>query len=191
MTLGLAQRMKMPLFASSLAQNSARIMKSLYEFLETRKPLSLPAFLSAWIAPSAAFQFELPTAVKFSMPLVPSISVVQPLSHGMLGIESQPASATTKAAAAIAETRFMGAPPFGWVGCCRTRMALLRRTRQAMGSWPHEVALAELDPVVAHDVVGGGAVEHEVRHRALEQELEALVVQLAVAHLDRDRLLLG
>src|SRR5882757_6986519 len=34
----------------------------------------------------------------------------------------------------------------------------------------HEVALAELDPAMAQDVVGGGAVEIEVRQRVAEQQ---------------------
>ena len=49
----------MPLFASSLTQNSAYISKSLYELLETSEGLPLPFFLSATIAPCPSRKFPL------------------------------------------------------------------------------------------------------------------------------------
>jgi hypothetical protein len=53
------------------------------------------------------------------------------------------------------------------------------------------VALADLDAVVAQDVVGGRDVEIEIRHRMAEQELQALVAGFLVASLDHDLLVFG
>jgi len=53
------------------------------ERFETRTLLSLPVLLSARIAPSSARQLALlPVAFQFSMPLVPSINVIQPEPDG-------------------------------------------------------------------------------------------------------------
>src|SRR5262249_6706833 len=54
----------------------------------------------------------------------------------------------------------------GTNGCCTDSTQpgrALKRDRRA-----HEIALAELDPALAQDVVGGGAVEIEVRQRGGE-----------------------
>src|SRR5262245_20561823 len=53
------------------------------------------------------------------------------------------------------------------------------------------VALADLDAVVAQDVVGGGDVEIEVRQRMPEQVLLAVELDLAAAHLHHHLALLG
>src|SRR5688572_33065676 len=95
-------RMKMPLFVPWSAQNSARIWKSLYAFLVTRWLVSFA--LSATIAPPSARQFASPTLSKFSSPLSPSISVVQPLPGIHDGMEEHAASAS---AAANADSRFI------------------------------------------------------------------------------------
>src|SRR5205807_8030390 len=56
---------------------------------------------------------------------------------------------------------------------------------------PHEVALAELDAAVAQDVVGGGAVEIEVRQDVVQQQPLSGELALVGAELDRDLLVLG
>src|SRR5215813_8422797 len=55
----------------------------------------------------------------------------------------------------------------------------------------HEIALAELDAAVAQDVVGGGAVEIEVRQDEIEQQSLPGELALVVAELERDVLVLG
>ncbi len=69
--------MKIPLLASSLAQNSAWIMKSLYLFLVTRWEESLLASLSATTAPSSSRQLLSPTRSQSPI-LLASSSVTQP-----------------------------------------------------------------------------------------------------------------
>src|SRR5579883_17994 len=56
---------------------------------------------------------------------------------------------------------------------------------------PHEVALAELDPAVTQDVVGGRAVEIEVRQHVIEQQSLAGELALARAELERDLFVFG
>src|SRR5579885_1012483 len=53
---------------------------------------------------------------------------------------------------------------------------------------PEEVALADLDTVVAQDGVGGGAVEGEVRDNGADQVTLARVGYLTGAHLQRNLL---
>src|SRR5438445_1696165 len=54
-----------------------------------------------------------------------------------------------------------GVPLAGTNGCWR----------RSERDWrAHEIALAELDPALAQDVVGGGAVEIEIRQRVGEQQ---------------------
>jgi hypothetical protein len=55
----------------------------------------------------------------------------------------------------------------------------------------HEVALADLYAVVTHDVVRGGAVKKEVRHRAVEQKLDAFHLHFAGRALHRDHFVFG
>src|SRR5438552_14811303 len=55
----------------------------------------------------------------------------------------------------------------------------------------HEVALAELDPAMAQDVVGGRAVEIEVRQDEVEQKRLPRELALVRAKLERDLLVLG
>src|SRR5262245_64607539 len=62
----------------------------------------------------------------------------------------------------------------------------LQRHRRA-----HEVALAELDAGVAQDVVGGGAVEIEIRQDEVEQQRLSGELALVGAELERDVLVLG
>src|SRR3954470_4022597 len=77
-------------------------------------------------------------------------------------------------------------------GACRPRQyqtqasKSLQRHRLA-----HEVALAELDAAVAQDVVGGGAVEIEVRQDEVEQQRLPGELALVAAELERDVLVLG
>src|SRR5690242_1368695 len=66
----------------------------------------------------------------------------------------------------------------------------LRRSRGTKKSaglrFTQVIRLAELDPVVAEDVVGRRDVEVEVRQRVPHQVLQAGVAALAVAHLQDD-----
>src|SRR5262245_41248232 len=55
----------------------------------------------------------------------------------------------------------------------------------------HEVALAELDPAVTHEVVGGGAVEVKVRQDEIEQQGLPGELALVAAERKRDLLVLG
>src|SRR5262245_34265996 len=85
----------------------------------------------------------------------------------------------------------------GWVpafagtnGCCTdsTQQACaLQRDRRA-----HEIALAELNPALAQDVVGGGAVEIEIRQRVGEQQrLAGELARRSARERDLDRLVLA
>src|SRR5258705_10212452 len=74
MAVGSLHGMKMPLLASSSAQNSALIWKFLYEFLVTRWP---PLPLSATNAPSSMRQLASPVLSQSPM-VLPSVSVTQP-----------------------------------------------------------------------------------------------------------------
>src|SRR5262249_41627538 len=76
----------------------------------------------------------------------------------------------------------------GTNGACVTRhKSALQRDRRA-----HEIALAELDPAVAQDVVGGGAVEIEVRQRVGEQQrLAGELARRPARERDLDRLVLA
>src|SRR5512145_3220891 len=105
MVFGSAQRMKMPLFVVSSAQNSTRRSKSLYAFFDTRKP---PLPLSATTAPPSARQLASPTRSKFSSPLSPSMSVVQPLPGTQDGMDEHAASAS---AAAVTSDDFIFCSP--------------------------------------------------------------------------------
>ena len=76
--VGSWQRMKMPLLASSLAQNSTYTWKSLYLVLVTRCAAAWLVRLSATIAPSSTRQLVSPTR-SHSLPMVlPSNSETQP-----------------------------------------------------------------------------------------------------------------
>src|SRR5687767_14834668 len=97
----------MPLFALSAAQNSMRSWKSWYELFDSRKP---PLPLSPTIAPSSARQLTSPTRWKFSRPLVPSSSVVQPLPGTHDGIEEQ---AESRSAAKATSPYFILFPSSG------------------------------------------------------------------------------
>src|SRR6266404_8901434 len=56
----------------------------------------------------------------------------------------------------------------------------------------HEIALAELDPALAQDVVGGGAVEIEIRQRVGEQQrLADELARRSARERDLDRLVLA
>src|SRR5262245_49759791 len=70
------------------------------------------------------------------------------------------------------------------------RMRSIRRRLQR-DRLAHEVALAELEAAVAQDVVGGGAVEIEVRQDEIEQQRLAGELALVAAELERDVLVLG
>ena len=98
--------MKMPLFALSLTQNSARTTKSVYELLDTRKPWPFSA-RSAWTTPSTTAQFALPTRFQFSRPFDPSSNVVH--SSPLPIMDSQPASASRQRNA----MRFIERSPWG------------------------------------------------------------------------------
>src|SRR6185503_864817 len=107
MLLRSAQRMNTPLLASSLAQNSTRIMKSLYELFDTRYAGSLPPCV-AWIAPPVAVQLAVRKRSKFSRPFSPSTSLVQPLLPPML---EQPAIASAAMAAETIAVVFIALSP--------------------------------------------------------------------------------
>src|SRR5258706_1590331 len=106
MSLRSAQRMNTPLLASSLAQNSTRTMKSLYELFDTRYADHLPPCV-AWIAPSVAVQLAVGNRSKFSRPFSPSTSLVQPLLPPML---EQPAIASAAMAAETIAVVFIASP---------------------------------------------------------------------------------
>src|SRR5262249_15056857 len=56
----------------------------------------------------------------------------------------------------------------------------------------HEVALAELDAAMAQDVVGGGAVEKEIRQRVGQQQrLPGELARRPAGKSDLDRFVLG
>src|SRR5262245_28682906 len=68
----------------------------------------------------------------------------------------------------------------------------LRASLPAMWSGgSHEVALAEIHAVVAHNVVGGRDVEIEVRQRAVLQQVHAFELLFPGRRLDRETLALG
>src|ERR1700757_3121913 len=64
---------------------------------------------------------------------------------------------------------------------------------QSKRDWrAHEIALAELDPALAQDVVGGGAVEIEIRQRVGEQQrLAGELARRPARERDLDRLVLA
>src|SRR5262249_17573127 len=78
----------------------------------------------------------------------------------------------------------------GTNGCCTDSTQpgrALKRDRRA-----HEIALAELDPALAQDVVGGRAVEIEVRQRVGEQQrLAGELARRPARERDLDRLVLA
>src|SRR6266404_4098420 len=67
------------------------------------------------------------------------------------------------------------------------------RWRRSKRDWrAHEIALAELDPALAQDVVGGGAVEIEIRQRVGEQQrLAGELARRPARERDLDRLVLA
>src|SRR5438876_5010826 len=68
---------------------------------------------------------------------------------------------------------------------------LMRATGSHAYGRPHEVALANVDPAMAQDVVGGGAVEIEVWQHVVQQESLPGELALVGAELERDLLVLG
>src|ERR1700751_3797279 len=78
----------------------------------------------------------------------------------------------------------------GTNGCCTDST---QPGRALQRDWrAHEIALAELDPALAQDVVGGGAVEIEIRQRVGEQQrLAGELARRPARERDLDRLVLA
>src|SRR5439155_19617733 len=71
------------------------------------------------------------------------------------------------------------------------RQALAKNSSSGGLGITQVVALADLDAVVAQDVVGGRDMKIKIRHCMAEQELHAFVAGFLVAALDHDFLVLG
>src|SRR5215468_9511899 len=92
-----------------------------------------------------------------------------------------------------ARIRDVWVPAFaGTNGCCTNFGSTTRKRTSKRDRRAHEIALAELDAAMAQDVVGGGAVEIEVRQRVGEQQrLAGELARRPARKRDLDRLVLA